>query len=140
MVNTLVTRQLRVHILLDTVLYNYRKPFDINTEFTKSHQQSQKIQLHRSCVCAAEAFSQPVMIRRTVKLLVITNGVALADLNELLVVIPGLLLVVDEVISLSWREGEWGFSRTCRLWQKKTTQEIVFLGGWSTNWGDDVIR
>ena len=39
----------------------------------------------------------------------------LADLDELLVVLPGLLFVVDEVIGLTRRKGGRGFSRTSWL-------------------------
>ena len=52
-----------------------------------------------------------------------TDGVvlaSLADLDELLVVLPGLLLVVDEVIGLTRREGGRGFSGTSWLWGNGT--------------------
>lgn len=44
------------------------------------------------------------------------------DLDELLVVLPGLLLVVDEVISLTRREGGRGFSGTGWLWESNTRE------------------
>lgn len=55
----------------------------------------------------------------------IISGVLPADLDEFLVVFPSLLLVVDEVISLTWREGGWSFSRTGRLWKNNTRDKNI---------------
>jgi hypothetical protein len=53
----------------------------------------------------------------------------IADLDELLVVLPRLLLIVDEVISLTRREGGRSFSGTSRLWgkQHRSYTKILYL-------------